>query len=321
MNVLATPPVDETPEQKKSRLYTESLLGIENMETAFRKLSDDEVQQAYQSKDNHCKGWGHAIIKVRTERRLAYPNVVEDTDGRGDPACAFCGDIRLYTASSPIDPVAHFNADGTCKNGFTKDYKCLPCGRQFESLRLAHKHRVYTQCLEGQRDKARRTCETCNHTSLTLNDHAKHLATKSHHKATHPDEFKCTDCDLHFHFKSEFDRHMKTKAHATPEVPSLTCVPCGVVCESKSHYDRHCAGKVHRYKANPTERPNLTCALCGITRPSLAQFQDHLKTAKHRKKEAEGEATEDPSSPDDGDASGSPDTPAPVPAHSPPPVC
>jgi len=320
MNVLATPPVDETPAQKEARLYTESLLGIEGLKPIFESLSNDDLDLAYRSRTLHHILWAGAVKDVWNDRRFTLPNVVEDTDGCGTPACAFCG--QRLNFGSLATYATHFNSDGTCKNGFTRDYTCVPCGRVFESLSRSHKHYIKSNCLDAQREKARRTCETCRHTSLTLNDHAKHLASKSHHKATHPDEFKCTDCDLHFHFKSELDRHLQTKAHTTPEVPSLTCVPCGLTCRSTSEYERHCAGKVHRYKANPTERPNLTCTLCGITRPSAAQYQAHLATAKHRKKEAEQQGTlEDPSSPDDADASGSPDRQSPVPAHSPPLAC
>lgn len=302
MNVLADPPSNETPEERDARLWTEYIQGSDIVKDACRLASTEELDMAYRSRSKHHMHWKTAVEEVWRERRFTYPNVVEDTEGCGQPACAFCGVVLGYASFAVY--ANHFNSDGTCKNGFTQEYKCLPCGRVFETLRLACKHRVNVQCLEAQRDKARRYCEPCKHQSRTHQDHARHLTTKAHHKATHPDEFYCKDCDLRFKFKSEFDRHLQTKAHT--ETPNLTCTPCGVVCESKTHYDRHCAGKFHLYKVNPSLRPNLTCELCGITRPSLAQFQTHLQTAKHRKKEQE--SLEDPSSPVDGDASGSPDT-------------
>jgi hypothetical protein len=319
MNV-AEPPSDETPDQKQLRLANESLFAYDDLEPAFGKLSNAELQIAYQCRDNHYRTWGYAVRAVWNERRFTFPNIVEDTQGCGIPACAFCGDVLYY---GTLDAYAsyHFNSDGTCKNGFTKDYTCVPCGRQFESLRLACKHRVNVQCLQAQRDKQRRYCEPCSHQSHTHQDHARHLASKTHHKTTHPDEFVCKDCDVRCAYKSEFTRHLKSAQHLKTQAPvSYTCEPCGVTCRCKTEYDRHCAGKFHRYKVNPSDRPTLTCELCGITRPSAAQYQTHLQTAKHRKKEAEARS-EDPSSPDDEDASGSPDTQGPVPTHSPPPVC
>jgi hypothetical protein len=274
----------------------------------------------------HAVSWVRMEAKIDIDRRiLLIPNVVEDPEGLTAGLCAFCGFgfPRDWVLSIPY----HFTPTG-CKNGFSPDKTCS-CGATFETTREASKHRIQYDCLGKQRRKQARIeelkrlhCAACKHQAYTTKDFDAHCATKSHHKATHPDEFKCTDCDIHFHYKSELDRHLQTKAHTTPEVPSLTCVPCGLTCRSKSEYDRHCAGKVHRYKANPTERPNLTCTLCGITRPSAAQYQAHLATAKHRKKEAEQQGTlEDPSSPDDEDAWGSPDRQSPVPDHSPPLAC
>ena len=258
-------------------------------------------------------------------RILLLPNIVSDPEGCFKGLCAFCGEgfMRDHITSIP----RHFNEDGSCRSGFTSDHTCV-CGETFETTSRASKHRIQHDCLRTRIRRAaikkardeelkRLFCEPCKHQSHTAKEHEAHCKTKHHHRTTNPTEFDCADCGLHFEFKSELDRHLKTKSHTKT---SLTCEPCGVTCRCKSEYDRHCAGKVHRYTVNPSDRPNLTCELCGITRPSAAQYQAHLATAKHRKKEAEARS-EDPSSPDDADASGSPDTPAPVPTHSPPPVC
>ena len=261
----------------------------------------------------HEVSWVRIDAKTELDNRvLRLPNIIEDAEGLSAGLCAFCG--KGFSRDSLLTIPDHFNADGTCKNGFTADHTCS-CGATFETTREASKHRIQHDCLHRLRrieaNKARRAeelkrlyCEPCKHQCFAQKDYDAHLATKAHHKATHPDEFYCKDCDLRFTYKSEFDRHLQTKAHTRL---NLTCEPCGLTCRSKSEYDRHCAGKFHRYKVNPESRPNLTCELCGITRPSLAQFQDHLKTAKHQKRVQASQ--EDPSSPVDEDASsGCPDT-------------
>lgn len=267
---------------------------------------------------HHTEAWVRNPAKTEVDGRiLRLPNIVEDPQGLTAGLCAFCG--KGFPRDTILAIPSHFNSDGTCKNGFTADHTCS-CGASFETTREASKHRVRYDCLHRlqriEANKARRAeelkrlyCTPCAHQCLTQKEFDAHLESKAHHKATHPDEFSCTDCGVRYTYKSEFQRHLASAQHTKPQTPvSYTCEPCGVSCRCKAEYDRHCAGKFHRYKVNPTDRPNLTCELCGITRPSLAQYQAHLATAKHRKREAAA-MSEDPSSPDDADASsGCPDT-------------
>lgn len=266
---------------------------------------------------HHEVSWVRIEAKMEVDRRiLRLPNMVEDPEGLTAGLCAFCG--KGFPRDTILAIPDHFNADGTCKNGFTADHTCS-CGASFDTTREASKHRIQHDCLHRQRrieaNKARRAeelkrlyCTPCAHQCFTQKEFDAHLGTKAHHKATHPDEFSCIDCGVRCTYKSEFQRHLASAQHTKPQTPvSYTCEPCGVSCRCKAEYDRHCAGKFHRYKINPTDRPNLTCELCGITRPSLAQYQAHLATAKHRKREAAA-TQEDPSSPDDAAAEGSPDT-------------
>ena len=269
------------------------------------------------------------LAKEELIRRMqALPDVVPvpHTDEVG--RCGFCGTwFRFDGIRVLIAHTTHGRRTGVCPHGFTPEHKC-DCGRTFESVDRAEKHMVFTgSCLHVRlkREKELKAlyCEPCGHQTHTKKDFAKHCATKAHHKVTNPDEFLCVPCEHRSRCATEHQAHLQSKGHRTiVEAGSLTCEPCGIVCRGKYEYDRHCEGKQHRFKTDPSARPTLTCTLCGITRPSQAQYQAHLQTAKHRKKEAEQQACpEDPVSPDDEDASGSPDTRAPSPAHSPPLAC
>jgi len=263
-------------------------------------------------------------IKAEVIRRIQeIPNVVPAAHTDDVFRCGYCG---MWFAAHCIRSLrTHLSyAPGTCANGFTPDHKC-DCGKTFESVDRAETHYINTgSCLrarlEREKERKARFCEPCQHQSIDKKAFAKHCSTKAHHKAIHPDEFYCQPCDHRSRCTTEHQAHLASKSHKQGVEPVvLRCEVCDVICQSKSHYDRHMAGKQHLYKAEPSKRPTLTCDLCGITRPSQAQYQAHLATSKHRKKASA--CLEDPRSPDDEDASDSPDTQAPSPVHSPPPVC
>jgi hypothetical protein len=254
--------------------------------------------------------WVPARIEI-DRRFLLLPHIVDDWEGLFCARCDFCG--HGFSREDLLRAPLHFTEDGSCRSGFTSDRTCV-CGETFDSLSRANKHRIQEACLatrirreankkKRQEELKRLFCEPCAHQSYTAKEHEKHCSTKHHHRMTHRDEFDCKECDLHFEFKSELTRHLTSKAHQ-PEPEVLRCDVCDVNFRCPKEKARHMEGKQHLYKAEPTRRPTLTCELCGITRPSHGQYLAHLATAKHRKKAAQA-TSEDPSSPDDEDASDS----------------
>ena len=262
----------------------------------------------------HSEMYLRMSARIDIDRRiLLLPHIVEDREGLASGLCEYCG--QPFHRDDLLSIPKHFNVDGTCKNGFTADRIC-ECGESFDCLSRASKHRIQHNCrqtrLRREAMKKKRQeelkqlyCEPCKHQSYDAKQYAKHCETKHHHKVTHPDEFDCKECSLHFKFKSELDRHLQSKAHQ-PEPESLRCDVCKVDFRCPKEKARHMAGKLHLYKADPSKRPTLTCEVCGITRPSHGQYLAHLETTKHKKKAAA--CLEDPSSPDDADASDCPDT-------------
>ena len=259
-------------------------------------------------------------------RMRGLPNIVEDREGLFCGLCSFCG--RGFYREDLLSVCRHFTEDGSCRSGFTPDRTCV-CGETFDCLSRASKHRIQQNCLASRirreamkkartEELKRLLCEPCGHQSYTAKEHTTHCGTKQHHRKTNPTEFDCAECSLHFEFKSELARHLTSKAHQPKEDP-LRCDVCAVTFRCPAETARHMAGKQHLYKADPARRPTLTCTLCGITRPSHAQYRAHLQTAKHQAKVQA--MSEDPSSPDDADASDSPDRQSPSPVHSPPLAC
>lgn len=279
---------------------------------SWMQTQSDAVVLTYcNHRDSHLRV--SALIDI-DRRMLLLPHIVDDTEGLFCGRCDYCG--FGFSRDDLLRVPLHFTETGSCRSGFTSDRTCV-CGETFDCLSRASKHRIQQACLATRiRREAIKTkreaelkqlyCEPCTHQSYTAKEHEKHCNTKHHHKRTHRDEFDCVECKLHFEFKSELTRHLASKAHQPPpEV--LHCDVCDVSFRCPKEKARHMEGKQHLYKADPARRPTLTCELCGITRPSHGQYLAHLETAKHRKKVAQA-MSEDPSSPDDADASGSLDT-------------
>lgn len=266
-----------------------------------------QTDEAVLTYTHHPDSYFRVHAKLEMDRRmLALPHIVEDREGLFCGLCDYCG--RGFDREDFFSIPKHFTETG-CLSGFTADRTC-ECGETFDCLSRASKHRIQHACrqtrlrreamkIKRQEELKQLYCEPCQHQSFDAKQYAKHCASKHHHKTTHPDEFDCKDCGLHFKFKSELDRHLQSKAHQ-PEPESLRCDICAVDFRCKSERDRHLAGKQHLYKADPSRRPILTCEICGITRPSHGQYLEHLQTTKHKKKAAA--CLEDPSSPDDADA-------------------
>jgi len=277
----------------------------------WMQTQSDAVVLTYSNhRDSHIR----IASRIDIDRRmLLLPHIAEDWEGLFCGRCDYCG--TGFSREDLLRVPLHFTETGSCRSGFTPDRTCV-CGETFDCVSRASKHRIQQACLatrirreaikkKREEELKRLFCEPCTHQSYTAKEHEKHCTTKHHHKRTHRDEFDCVECKLHFEFKSELTRHLTSKAHQPPpEV--LHCDVCDVSFRCPKEKARHMEGKQHLYKADPARRPTLTCELCGITRPSHGQYLAHLETAKHRKKAQA--MSEDPSSPDDADASGSPDT-------------
>lgn len=293
------------------------------MDDASRLMSLplDEVLDQTTSKETYIR----IDAKCELRRRiLLVPGMMDDVvRGVADAICAQCG--QGFDGREIKSAMAHIGANGICRNGFKADRQC-DCGKTFDTITEANNHRIRLGCLFYRlaKEKERKAlyCEPCAYQAPDKKALADHLKTKAHHKATHPDEFLCVPCDHRSRCKTEHEAHLASKSHKQVVEPVvLRCEVCAVNFRCKAEQDRHLAGKQHLYKADPAKRPTLTCELCGITRPSQAQYQAHLATAKHRKKAGQQACLEDPSSPDDADASGSLDRQPPSPTRWPPLVC
>ena len=202
------------------------------------------------TKCNHERTRLRVNSKIELEKRMMkLPNLVRSSNEWCDFDCAFCGEA--FQVDHIFAVSRHFNEDGTCFNGFNKDRKCC-CGREFNTLYDANRHRVNAGCMVRKRELERLVCKACEFQAYNKKQLDDHCASKQHYLKTHPDEFYCKVCDID--------------------------------CEYKSKFVRHCAGKHHQYKANPDNRPKLYCETCDVKCLSQKQYQTHLETTKHLKK-------------------------------------
>lgn len=223
-------------------------------EEEFSKLEDSQLAQFAASphlftQDKHTATRLRVGAKMQLELRVGrMPNIVRSANEWSAYDCAFCGQGFQLDHIQVIPK--HFNEDGTCANGFNKDYTCC-CGREFRTLADANRHRLNAGCLARKRELERLYCKTCEFQAYTKKQLDEHCATKQHYLKTHPDEF--------------------------------VCAPCNVRCRCKAEYMRHCEGKQHIYKTNPESKPKLYCETCDVKCLSQKQFQTHLATRKHLK--------------------------------------
>jgi hypothetical protein len=182
-----------------------------------------------------------------TARMGKLPNLVRSSNEWSAYDCAFCG--QSFQLDHILIVPHHFHEDGTCTNGFTADYKCC-CGRQFNTLYDANRHRLNAGCMARKRELERLVCKACEFQAYNKKQLDDHCASKQHYLKTHPDEFVCAVCDVR--------------------------------CRCKAEFIRHCEGKQHQFKANPDARPKLYCETCDVKCLSQKQFQTHLATRKHR---------------------------------------
>ena len=220
----------------------------------FARLTDGELARYVEcphafTADKHVASRLRVNAKIQLNLRMAQlPNLVRSVNEWSAYDCAFCG--QGFQLDHILAVPRHFHEDGTCVNGFNKDYKCC-CGRQFNTLYDANKHRINAGCLARKRELERLYCKTCEFQAYTKKQLEEHCATKQHYLKTHPDEFVCSVCDVR--------------------------------CRCKAEFMRHCEGKQHQYKANPESRPKLYCEICDVKCLSQKQFQTHLLTRKHLK--------------------------------------
>ena len=229
----------------------------------FASLADAELVEYVTrshlfTMDKHEQSRLRVGSKMQLMVRMAkLPNLVRSSNEWCDYDCAFCG--QGFNVDHILVAPRHFNDDGTCANGFNKDYKCC-CGRQFNTLYDANKHRLNAGCMARKRELERLYCETCEFQAYNKKQLDDHCSSKQHYLKTHPDEFLCAVCDVR--------------------------------CRCKAEFIRHCEGKQHQFKSNPDTRPKLYCETCDVKCLSQKQFQTHLATKKHLKKVASGSPPE-----------------------------
>lgn len=230
------------------------LTRLPNEREDYEALTDDQLSHFVHeghlyAQDSHQRSRFRANANsVLTERIEALDLPVSKESIGWTHNCDYCGQVFMPDNIGKIR--GHFNDDGTCVNGFNKDYKCC-CGREFSTLTDANRHRLNADCLGRKRELERLYCKACEFQPYSKKQLDEHCATKQHYLKTHTDEFVCKTCDIK--------------------------------CRGKAHYMRHCEGKQHIFKSSPDARPKLYCETCDVKCLSQKQYQTHLATKKHLK--------------------------------------
>ena len=93
-------------------------------------------------------------------------------------------------------------------------------------------------------------CDTCNYSAVYKSEYDKHIKSKRHKRGGHNIDYKCGDCDYTGLNRWNLTMHQATTHYTIKQKKELKyyCDVCDCICFSALYYNTHIASPLHKSK-------------------------------------------------------------------------